>query len=218
MEQVGDKTFLSTLDELVDPSRTALIVSDPLVWILRDYGAAEMIQETSPWLWGNWERLRRGARECGVPVIFTQHYYDWDKITGPWLRYMYATRTLEFLRGMPFVHGKPDPDPNEFVPEMRPTADDTIILKMYHDAWNAETGLADVLRDRNVETIVLSGIATAVDLAGTGRRALVEGFYAVVVEDCCTQQELDVAAIRYLRSEIDVASTDEVLAVWSASR
>src|ERR1044071_481705 len=97
MQRVGDKTFLTTLDEILDPSRAALVMYDPLGWILRDYTTGDAIEKRTPGLFERWQRILHGAREAGVQVLFTQHVYDWDKISGAWLKYLAGTRTLELL-------------------------------------------------------------------------------------------------------------------------
>ena len=216
MEQVRDKTFLSTPAEALDPSRAALLMYDPLSWVVRDYGS-DAIEATTPGLWDRWEGLLTGARQADVPVIYTQHYYNWDKMTGPWLRHLASSRTLDELRAMPFVSGgTATPDPQEFLPALRPQPDETIILKMYHDPFS-DTDLADVLRSRGIETIVLSGLTTESGIWATARRAPAEGFYAIIAGDCVasTRQQFHSDALRQLGTRFDVLSTDDVLAVWS---
>jgi nicotinamidase-related amidase len=161
--------------------------------------------------------MLNGARQYGVPVIFTQHIYDWDVMTGAWLRYLAGTRTLDFLRGMPFVSvsdGTVKPDPEEFLPDLRPQPGESILLKMYHDSFS-NTNLAEMLRSRNIETIVLTGMAVDSGVGGTARRAAAEGFYSVVVIDATDGGRYQP---RYLRAAVDVATTDEVLAAWGASK
>src|SRR4051794_36472118 len=181
MIKIGDKSFLSGLDELVDPSRAALIMYDPLSWILRDYHSADSVENRTGEYWRQWARMLNGARQYHVPVIFTQHIYDWDVMTGAWLKYLAGTRTLDFLRGMPFVSvsdGTVKPDPEEFLPDLRPQPGESILLKMYHDSFS-NTNLAEMLRTRNIETMVLTGMATESGVGGTARRAAAEGFYSV---------------------------------------
>jgi nicotinamidase-related amidase len=88
---------------------------------------------------------------------------------------------------------------------------------MYHDSFS-NTNLAEMLRTRNIETMVLTGMATESGVGGTARRAAAEGFYAVVVSDAVRGGRYHDGAMRYLRTAVDVATTDEVLAVWSASK
>jgi nicotinamidase-related amidase len=215
VQRVGNKTFLTTLDEILDPSRTALIMYDPLTWILRDYTTGDAIEARTPGLWERWERLLLGAREAGVRVVYTQHIYDWDRIGGSWLRYLAGTRTLEFLREMPFVSGATvSPDPNEFLPALRPLPDEHIVMKVFHDSFSG-TDFAPLLRKLNIETIVLTGMATESGISGTARRAAAEGFYAVVVGDCVSgSAEYHPAALRYLEDAVDVVTTDHVLTAW----
>jgi nicotinamidase-related amidase len=218
VQTVGDKSFLTTLDEILDPSRAALIMYDPLSWILRDYASGDAIEATTPGLWDRWARLLQGARQSDVTVIYTHHVYDWDQIGGSWLRYLAGTRTLDFLRAMPFVSGTTvSSDPSEFIEALRPLPGEHIAVKVFHDSFSG-TDFADLLRALRVETIVLSGMATESGISGTARRAASEGFYAVVVGDCVSgSPALHPAALRYLESVVDVVSCDQVLSAWGAA-
>jgi nicotinamidase-related amidase len=218
VQHVGDKNFLTTLEEILDPSKAALVMYDPLDWILRDYASGDAIEATTPGLWDRWKRLLEGARQSGVTVIYTQHVYDWDKIGGSWLRYLAGTRTLEFLQAMPFVSGTTaSPDPSIFIEALRPLPGEHIAVKAFHDSFSG-TDFADLLRRLQVETIVLSGMATESGISGTARRAASEGFYAVVVGDCVSgSPDLHPVALDYLKTAVDVVTCDQVLAAWDAA-
>jgi nicotinamidase-related amidase len=214
MEQVRNKTFLSTPAEALERSRSVLVMLDPLNWLRDEYGD-DLIQASTPGLWERWERLLTGARQYNVPVIYTQHSYNWEKMTGPWLRHLAATKTFDALRAMPSQHTT-SPDPDAFVEPLRPRPDEAVFLKRYHDAFQ-DTGLAEQLRSQNLETIVLTGLGTESGIWGTARRGAAEGFYVVVVNDCVSgHPQLHADALTHLRSHFDVVPAEEVLAVWNA--
>jgi nicotinamidase-related amidase len=219
MEQVRDKTFLSTPTEELDPSRAALLMYDPLTSVVRDYGR-DAIEATTPGLWDRWERLLRASRQADVPVIYTQRYYDWDKMSGPWLRHLAASRTLDAVRALPFVSGgSATVDADDFLPALRPQTDETVVLKPYYDSFS-DTELADVLRRRGIETIVISGLTTESGIWATARRAPAEGFYAVIVGDCVAsaRKQFHTDALRELGNRFDVLRADDVIALWTKGK
>jgi nicotinamidase-related amidase len=78
----------------------------------------------------------------------------------------------------------------------------------------AGTELGYLLRLKDVNTVVLTGIATNFVVEGTARDAVDRGYSAVVIEDCCQThsdeaQRFSLEIMSYLGS---VVSLDEFLA------
>ncbi|GLW27851.1 isochorismatase family protein [Actinoplanes regularis] len=74
------------------------------------------------------------------------------------------------------------PPGSDFVPEMAPRPGDVEIVKRTIGAFYG-TGLAEALRDRGVDTVVLAGIATTMGVESTARAAADLGFEVVFASD-----------------------------------
>ncbi|GIF62419.1 hydrolase [Asanoa ishikariensis] len=110
------------------------------------------------------------------------------------------------------------PPGSGFVPEMRPQPGDITVVKQTIGAFYG-TGLADQLRDRRVETVVMAGLATTMGVESTGRAAADHGFEVVFTADAMsgvTAAEHDHALTVVLPRFGDVVTTDEVLARLSS--
>ena len=90
---------------------------------------------------------------------------------------------------------------------------DILITKRHWGAF-AGTDLEQQLKNRGIDTVVLTGISTNVGVESTARQGTGLGFAFVLVEDACSAQ--DAEQHRYAFEEIfprltRVRSTDEVL-------
>ncbi|MFF5227928.1 isochorismatase family protein [Dactylosporangium sp. NPDC000521] len=74
------------------------------------------------------------------------------------------------------------PPGSGFVPEMEPQDGDVVIVKRTIGAFYG-TGLADRLRERGVDTVVMAGIATTMGVESTARAAADHGFEVVFAAD-----------------------------------
>jgi len=106
------------------------------------------------------------------------------------------------------------PPGSGFVPEMQPQPGDIAIVKNTIGAFYG-TGLAERLRARGVDTVVMTGIATTMGVESTARAASDHGFKVVFASDAMsgmTTAEHDHALTVVLPRFGAVITTDEVLA------
>jgi len=94
---------------------------------------------------------------------------------------------------------------------------DILITKRHWGAF-AGTDLEQQLKNRGIDTVVLTGISTNVGVESTARQGTGLGFAFVLVEDACSAQ--DAEQHRYAFEEIfprltRVRTTDEVLAAYA---
>jgi nicotinamidase-related amidase len=108
----------------------------------------------------------------------------------------------------------PPPAASELVPEAGFQQGDVLITKRHWGAF-AGTELEQILRQRGVDTVVLTGISTNAGVESTARQGTGLGFAFVIVEDACSST--DAAAHRFAFENTfprlsRVRATEEVLA------
>jgi nicotinamidase-related amidase len=75
----------------------------------------------------------------------------------------------------------------EVIPELRPLASDLVLHKVTASGFIG-TGLDGILRNRGIDTVVLTGAATHACVEATARTAADLGYRIVMVEDGCLTQ------------------------------
>lgn len=166
-----------TLDDVLHPRRTALIVYDMQVGIVRQIpSGADIVRRVAG--------LVAVARAGGFPVIYTRHMslpnaiagvtqlrmaMAWQRVDAPELT------TPKFLRGSAGF---------EVVPELTPRDDEVVFDKLAMSAF-VGTPLEFVLRDRGINSFLIAGIALEIGIEPTVRHAADLGFIGVVVDDAC---------------------------------
>ncbi|BCJ40075.1 hydrolase [Actinoplanes ianthinogenes] len=111
-------------------------------------------------------------------------------------------------------HVAEQPPGSGFVPEFEPQAGDIPIVKRTIGAFYG-TGLAERLRERGVDTVVMAGIATTMGVESTARAAADLGFEVVFASDAMsgmTAAEHTHALSVVLPRFGDVLTTEEILA------
>ena len=106
------------------------------------------------------------------------------------------------------------PPGSDFTPELDPRPGDVQIVKHTVGAFH-ETGLDAVLRERQIDTIALCGIATNFGVESTGRAADEHGYRVVYVTDAMTglDEGAHEFAVDYVFPRFgEVATTADVVA------
>jgi nicotinamidase-related amidase len=131
---------------------------------------------------------------------------------GAWRRYYerWASMTLERL----------DPGLVELVPELRPFAPPALVVDKHVYAPWLETDLHRILRQRGVDTLVISGAETEVCVLATVMGAVDLGYRVVLVVDAvCSSADathdamIDIYHSRY-GMQVETARAEEVLEAW----
>src|SRR5438105_9307348 len=195
-----------TLEEACDPSRTALIVYDMQVGILRQLkdGAsitAKVVQ------------VLRAAREAGVRVFFTRHMSLPKELMGAFqLRMAMAWQRVSsvdevrpwFLRDSPGF---------QLVPEVAPLPSEAVFDKIGMSAFEG-TPLDVALRDCGVSTFLIAGVAMEIGIEPTVRHGADLAYIPIVVTDACGAGHREAAdrALATLRFIGDAlfATTEEI--------
>jgi biuret amidohydrolase len=172
-----------TLDEVVDPSRMALLVYDMQVGIFQQ---APKLRESIPPV----VEVLTAARVAGVRTFFCRHMSLPPELMGvSQLRTAMAWQRLDraddvrshFLRDSPGFH---------LIPEVAPQPNEAVFDKLGMSAFGG-TPLEMALRDCGIQAIALVGAVLEIGIAPTVSHATDLGFVPVVVADACASVEAE---------------------------
>ncbi len=202
-----------TLEEACAPSRTALLVYDMQVGILRQIATAESV--TSRVL-----KVLGAAREAGVRVFFIRYMSLPRELMGvfqlrmgmAWQRVASVDQIQPwFLRDSP---GFP------LVPEISPLPSEAIFDRITMSAFEG-TPLDIALRDCGITSFVIVGVAMEIGIEPTVRHGADLGYIPIVVTDACGAGHPEAAArsIASLKFTGDalLTTTEELCAIWQVN-
>ncbi|QYU68801.1 isochorismatase family protein [Leptolyngbya sp. 15MV] len=124
------------------------------------------------------ERLLVTARQAGAPVVFTSVSYEPGGADGG-LFYRKLPTLAAFERSSPL---------GAFPDAVQPRAGELHIDKQYPSAFFA-TVLAEWLRERSVDTLVIGGYSTSGCVRASALDALQHGFAPFVARDACADRD-----------------------------
>lgn len=186
---------MSTLT--IHPKKTALVLIDLQNGIvglpLQPRTGAEVVAATAP--------FAQALREKGVSIVYVNVA----------LTEMFPLETDRHLRN---PNDPPPPaEASELVPAAGFQSDDIFVTKKQWGAFGS-TDLAQQLRQRGIDTIILGGIATNMGVESTAREAASLGINVILAEDLCAtlSSEFHQFALTTIFPLLGrVRSTDEIL-------
>lgn len=177
MQEFAGINVPQSLEEIISPRNTALIVYDMQVGIVRQIKNGQGITQ-------NVSRLVSAARAAGVRTFFTRHMslpkelmgafqyrtaMSWQRVDSP-----EKVKPL-FLRDNPAF---------QIIPELQPLSSEGIIDKITMSAFEG-TYLEIALRDCGIRSFVIAGIALEIGIDPTCRQGADLGFWPILVRDAC---------------------------------
>jgi nicotinamidase-related amidase len=185
------------------PERSALLLIDMQV----DFGASdgEMARQgkdmTAPQAAvANAELLAMAARAAGVRVVFVRLQTQQGALKSQGL-------CVEATPGADFIGPKPQ-------------LDELIVSKSRFSAFSG-TGLAEELRFRQIQTLVLAGLTTECCIQASGWAALELDFDVVLASDACAAYEEDLHrhALKALESSgARVITSADLATLWKNTK
>jgi ureidoacrylate peracid hydrolase len=148
------------------------------------------------------------ARAAGVLVIFVQAIYDDQYLSAP-MRERNRRRTVEMPRCITGTWGA------DFH-AVRPAPGEPVVIKHRYSAM-MNTGLDALLKQRGIESLLLTGIATDTCVESTGRDAYFMDYYVTLVADCCgafNATDHQGALARFDRDYGAIVNADDLVAEW----
>lgn len=168
--------------------RTALIIIDMQRDFLEAGGFGEALGNDVSLLQSAIDPCRRAlatARAAGLTIIHTREGHRPDLTDAPLAKVMRGKPSARIgdkgPMGRILVRGEPGHD---IIPELAPIRGEPILDKPGKGAFH-QTDLEIMLRNRNIETLVVCGVTTEVCVHTTVREANDRGFVCVVLEDAC---------------------------------
>ena len=221
MIEVEGKQVFTELSELVDPAHTALVVVDMQRdfcvpgWAFDKLGVdITMYPPMIPRL----ARLIEGARAAAVPVIYIQMTVLPNRASESpaQIRFNLRLHLASNGEGEPLRYTEDGSEGQSIIDELAP-ADGDLIVKKYRSSGFWGTNLDLLLRSNGIKSVVVSGCTTEGCVESTARDALFNDYYVVVAEDCVASDDREQhdASMLLMRNRFDIASTGEILAVWS---
>ena len=218
MREMFGRSVFDTLEEVLDPAHTALLVIDMQNDLLREEGAyasrgedASLVQAVIEPVGG----LIEAARAAGVLVVYTQNTTLPGGLSDSPAWMYFKTYSRPELGGQYTMDGTWG---HEIVSELAPVEGDVVVRKHRSDAFIA-TDLDLILRSHEIKSVVTVGIVTNGCVESTVRHAAFLDYYSVVVEDAVasTSQRLHEAALDLLRGRHDVVTAATVKGIWGAA-
>ena len=119
-------------------------------------------------------RLLAAARSARIPVIFTNVEYEPGGADGG-VFYRKVPALKVFERGSPL---------GAFPECLQPQEGEPVVTKQYPSAFFG-TGLAEMLSDRGIDTLLISGLSTSGCVRASALDACQNGFLPFVVREAC---------------------------------
>ena len=166
-----------TLDEAICLDRTALLVYDMQVGVLSQMSGADAVVERVG-------AVLSAAREVGLRTYFVRHTSLPKALMGRFqMRQALAwQRTTDPADVEPwFLPGAPG---TQITPELAPRPTEAVFDKLSMSAFEG-TPLDFALRDCDIRTLLICGVATEIGIEPTVRHAVDLGYVPVLIEDAC---------------------------------
>jgi nicotinamidase-related amidase len=177
MQQHRNLRIPGTLADACDPDHMALIVYDMQVGVVSQLADGPQVTERVL-------RVLDAARRAGVRVFFTRHMSLPTELMGvSQLRAAMAWQRKDRVEDVvsPFLRDSPG---FRIVPDLGPRESEAVFDKLSLSAFEG-TPLEFALRDAQITTFTIIGVATEVGIEPTVRHGADRGLIPVLVTDAC---------------------------------
>ena len=198
--------------EDLDPAKTALVVVDMQNAFMLA-GVAHALCPMAEKIVPNVNRLAEAVRATGGAVVWIKTTFTSDALRS-WSTYFEMVTPQ--LRAQRITALTADSRGHELWATLDVRPDDLIVEKDRFSAFiQGSSNLADVLRDRGVDTILVTGTVTNVCCESTARDAMMLNFKTVMVTDgnaAMTDEDHNASLCAFYLTFGDIMSTDMLVA------
>lgn len=194
-----------SLKEIVDPGHTALVVWDTQEGLVDSiFNRKEFLASLKPFI--------DAARKNRIPVLYTKITFPPDGYESPWRTFMLMKRY-----GIDSIEKIPKFLTSEIQAEIGPVGDEPVIAKPTPSIFIG-TNFEYMMRNRGINTILFTGIATEIGIDSSARDCSNRGFYTIVVQDCVSSsdKEMHVSSLKALQKICLVTPAADITAEWKS--
>jgi nicotinamidase-related amidase len=211
MQEIGGKMIYDTIEELVDPKHTALLVID----IQNDHGPGGFLAKKGrdiSWvlkILPNVKTVIADARRRGMLIIFTSNTLSRDQRAESPAQLRFMSKGAHLKDGI-VGYELEDSWGNEVLEELGRKPNEPWIVKYRSSAFHG-TRLDFILKSSQIETAVVVGLVTEGCVESTVRDLVGYGYYPVLLRDCVTssREDLHDAALLVMSARYDVISLEQ---------
>jgi ureidoacrylate peracid hydrolase len=197
--------------ETLDPSRTALVVVDMQNAFMLP-GVAHALCPMAEKIVPNINRLAQTVREAGGTVIWIKTTFKDDALQN-WSTYFELASPQQGAKRIAALTA--DSKGHELWATLDVRPDDLVVEKNRFSAFiQGSSNLAEVLRERGLDTLLITGTVTNVCCESTARDAMMLNFRTIMVTDgnaAVTDEDHNASLIAFYLTFGDIMSTDMVI-------
>jgi ureidoacrylate peracid hydrolase len=195
----------------LDPRRTALLVVDMQNAFMLP-SVAHTLCPMACTIVPNVNRLAQAMRESGATVVWIKTTYTPETLRDWSTFYQLSRPEQSAKRAQALAAGSKG---HELWAELDVQPSDLTVEKMRFSAFiQGSSNLAEVLRERGIDTVVVTGTVTGVCCESTARDAMMLNFRTIMVTDgnaAMTDADHNASLANFYLSFGDVMSTDKVI-------
>ena len=230
MKDIQGKRVFESLEEVVDPKHTALLIIDMQNGLASPNGYADRQGDVSiahqrsiiPALL----RVLNSARSSGVHVAHVQIVFDGNSASTSPASIYEGVRMRDF--GASWGHPRSsdkkedrevlidDTWESEIIPELAPISGEFIVKKHRNSAF-INTTMDQFLRSNSIQSVVVTGTTTAGCVLATALDASWYDYYTVIVADSVADcfPERHKAGIAILSERFDMPTSHQLAGIWA---
>jgi len=204
MQDIDGKTIYSSVEEIVEPSHTALVVWDVQKMLVDFIFNKEEFMK-------NINLLIKSARISKIPIFYTTIEMLPSKFESSSRLYTYTKIFRNLQRSMPQPPEKRD------LSLAIEKGEEEIIITKHTASIFIGTDFERMIRNAGITTVIFTGIATELGVESSARDALNRDFYSVVVSDAVSSSDKDAhtRSLQNMERYLTVVSTNELASLWS---
>ena len=209
MKTLGKLEIYDSLGEIVDPGHTALVLWDCQNLLVDNIFNREEFLESL-------KALLAAARLKKIPIVYTLITPLPPGWQSAWGIYQSMKRfNVDDPTKIP-VFMKPGSPEAEVTAELSPAEGDVVINKSSPSIFFG-TNFEQLMRAREIKTILFTGIATEMGIEHSAREAAVRGFYTIVVSDCVSSPDPNThqMALTIMQCLMLVVPSQEIINEWT---
>jgi nicotinamidase-related amidase len=200
MQNIGDKIIYNTIEEILNPSHTALVVWDVQnMFVNRIFNKEEFISNVS--------LVIELARNASIPIFFTCHQMLPIRFESPAKIYFWGKLGFDRMK---------QPTEEDVSLAIKPSQSEIVIDKHTASIF-MDTSFEYMLRNSGTITVVFTGIATEFGIESSARDAFNRGLYSVVVSNSVSSVNEDGhnRSLENMKNLITIISSKELENLWS---